>query len=808
MARSLLKKYNGKRDFKLTKEPAGKKVTKKKSRKLTFVVQEHHASHLHYDFRLEMEGVLKSWAVPKGPSLDPADKRLAVQTEDHPLEYGKFHGTIPKGEYGGGEVFIWDNGTWTPKDEDPVTALEKGKLEFSLKGKRLKGKFILIRTHYKGKNNKKNWLLIKRHDEEEIVFEERKATKKVTRKKKSLAGSDKWPGFIPPELPRLVTSVPEGSQWIHEMKYDGYRMQAQVKNGIVNFYTRSGLDWASSFPYIMNALANLNIHNAILDGEVVAMDDKGRTNFQQLQNSLKAKSDKHLRYYIFDLLYLDGEDLRNRPLLERKELLRDVLKGAEKLLQYSEHLTEDGKGFFELSCEHQLEGVISKQADSTYHSGRNDLWVKTKCGSRQEFVIGGWTEPQGGRIGIGALLLGIYEDGKLRYSGKVGTGFNTKTLQTIAKELSPLEVEHSPFKIQSPRSKSIHWVKPVKVCEVSFGNWTNEGILRAPVFMGMREDKKPKVIHRETAKPTAATKEEVPMKVSSISSPDKVLFHEDGKTKKDVAEFYQKIGKVMLPYLEDRPLTLVRCPQGSRGKCFFQKHITGKSPASFHPLDIKEEKGTETYITINSVEGLLELVQLNAFELHAWNSHRDYMSPDQIVMDFDPGPGVPWKTVVKAAFELKEILDDLNLKSFVKLTGGKGIHVHIPIAPLYNWDQIKSFTQTLALEMVSRNPKTYVANMSKGLRKNKIFVDYLRNGYGATAVVPYSLRAKGKACVALPLTWEELKKVKSPDEYSMEKALRKIKTRKRDPWAGMMKLHQEISILTPAKKEKMRKKVA
>lgn len=788
----LLSEYNKKRDFKKTKEPAGK-IARKKSKKLTFVVQEHHASHLHWDLRLELDGALKSWAVPKGPSMDPADKRLAVQTEDHPMKYRTFEGTIPKGEYGGGEMFIWDSGTWEALEEtgDPTEALEKGHMKFILHGKKLKGSFVLVRTNFRGTNTKKNWLLIK-HKEAALV--------KPVKKKSRLSSNDPWPDFIPPQLPRLVTNPPEDErQWIHEMKFDGYRIQAHLKNGIGNFWSRNALDWSNSFPHLLHNMEKLPVTNAIFDGEVVALDEDGRSHFQGLQNSLKSKKDTGLMYYIFDIMYLDGNDLRSLPLMERKKILKDVLKGSPKNIVYSEHFETDPKDFFQVSCEHQLEGIVCKDADSPYHSGRSDLWVKVKCTARQEFVIGGWTNPQGGRTDVGALLLGVYEEGKLRYAGRVGTGFDRKTLQYLKKILKPLAQTKTPFEINSPKGKNAdtNWVEPIKVCEVSFTQWTNEGILRHPVFLGLREDKPAEGIGMEKAKKTKVSKKKAKEKFS-LSSPDKIIFKKERKTKQDVATFYSAIAPEMLPYLKDRPLSLVRCPSGSEGSCFFQKHFTGKIPDSFHTFPVEEESGSGTYLSIDSPEALFELVQLNAFEIHAWNSDKDdYMSPNQIVMDFDPGPGVPWSEVIDAAFELKDLLDDLDLQSFVKLTGGKGLHVHIPIMPLYDWDQIKSFSQSLALELVSRNPKKYVANMSKKLRVKKIFVDYLRNGYGATAVVPYSLRARPLSAVALPIEWTELKKIKDPQEFTMDKALKKIKSRKRDPWEGMLKLRQRINILKP-----------
>ncbi len=773
-----LTEYNRKRNFSKTKEPSGK-IARKKTKKLTFVVQVHHASHLHWDLRLELGGVLKSWAVPKGPSMDPSDKRLAVQTEDHPMKYRTFEGIIPKEEYGGGEMFIWDSGTWEPLEEtgDPTDALEKGHMKFTLHGKKLKGDFVLVKTKW-GSNRKDNWLLIK-HKED-------------VKKRSRVKAKDPWPDFIEPQLPRLVTNPPEDERnWIHEMKFDGYRIQAHVKNGIGKFWSRNALDWSNAFPHLLHNMEKLPVTDAIFDGEVVALDEEGRSHFQGLQNSLKSRKDTGLVYYIFDLMYLNGEDLRSRPLTERKSLLKGVLKGAPKNLIFSDHFDTDPKEFFQVSCEHQLEGIICKDGDSPYRSGRSDLWMKVKCTSRQEFVIGGWTNPQGGRSDVGALLLGVYEGNDLRYAGRVGTGLDKETLKYLKKILKPIEQKDSPFDVNSPKGKNsdTHWVEPVNVCEVSFSQWTSEGILRHPVFVGLREDKPAEDILMEKPKANKKTFE--------VTSPDKILFKKEGKTKQDVANFYATIAKTMLPYIEDRPLSLVRCPNGSEGTCFFQKHFTGKIPDSLHTFPVKEGSGEGIYVSIDSAQGLRELVQLNAFEIHAWNCNKDdYMYPDQIVMDFDPGPGVPWSEVVGAAFELKELLEDLDLTSFVKLTGGKGLHVHIPVMPLYDWDQIKSFSQSLALELVTLNPKKYVANMAKKLRTKKIFVDYLRNGYGATAVVPYSLRARPLSAVALPVEWTELRRIKDPQEFTMDKALRKIKSRKKDPWAGMLKLKQRIKILT------------
>lgn len=791
-----LKKYQEMRDFSKTKEPKGK-IHKKKSSRLKFVVQEHHASHLHYDFRLELDGVLKSWAVPKGPSLDPSVKRLAMQTEDHPLGYEKFEGEIPEGEYGAGEVFLYDQGTWESEVEDPSKALEKGELKFTLKGKKLKGSFVLVKVKYRGSKN--SWLLIKHSDEYAVRGKKAEvhriadygSRKEKHKKKVHKMGSDPWPGFIPPELPLLVDKAPEGSEWIHEMKFDGYRLQVHIKKSSLHLITRNGHDWKKKFPTIAEELKSLEVTEAIIDGELVSLDEKGRSDFQDLQNKLKGDDEESLVFYAFDLLYLNGRDLRKLPLNERKTLLRTVMRGKEPLLRYSQDVESSGEKFFKVSCEHELEGIVSKDVNSSYRSGRNSSWVKIKCQNRQEFVIGGWTDPKGGRTGLGALLLGYWEGNEFFYAGKVGTGFSDKKLRELKKILEPLEVKENPFEHRFSRKSDIHFVEPELVCEVKFANWTKERILRAPVFIALRSDKKPEDIHRDVP-------EDVPMKtdLKLISSPEKVLFKGDGTTKIEVAKYYEAVAPLMLKYMADRPLSLVRCPSGASKGCFYQKHFTGKNPESFHTFPVKEDSGEGIYVSVNSKEGILNLVQLNAYEIHAWNSRQeDYLHADQIIFDLDPGPGVSWKAVVKGAFEVKELLEDLDLKSFVKLTGGKGIHVHVPIEPRYDWDQVKSFALTIAKELASRHPKKYVTNMSKSKRKGKIFIDYLRNGHGATAVVPYSLRAKEKSFVALPLEWTELKRTKGPQQYDLKKALAKIKRRKRDPWEEMQNLSQKIFIL-------------
>lgn len=797
-----LQEYTAKRNFKKTSEPAGKKV-KRATKKLSFVVQEHHASHLHYDFRLEMDGVLKSWAVPKGPSPDPQVKRLAVQVEDHPLGYGKFQGEIPAGEYGGGEVFIWDSGTWKPTAEMHA-ALKKGHLDFTLKGKRMKGLWTLIRT---GKSSvKPSWLLFKRSDEyagKEKNFhpianygsiQEKKLLKKKTKKpaKKSVKLQ-----FIEPELSLLVGAPPKGNDWVHEMKFDGYRIQAHVQNGSVKLFTRSGQDWTHKYKTIVDSLTKIKVQDAILDGEVVALDQKGRSDFQALQIAMKARHEKSLVYYVFDLMECDGEDLRSKSLLERKEKLLDVLPNSLRI-RYSEHLETNGDQMFKASCEQDLEGIISKRKDSPYTSGRTKSWVKSKCSKRQEFVIGGYSDPQGSRDYFGSLLLGVYDGNELKYVGRCGTGFNGETIRMLHKKLQKNKSKASPFQLKSPKKRDIHWVKPKLVAEVSFANWTREEILRVPVFHGLRIDKSPTEVKREIEKPI---QEVGKLEQTTLTHPEKVIYAREKITKLDVANYYRAVAPHILPHILDRPLSMLRCPEGTAKTCFFQKHFTSKQRGDelhpvIHEIMIDEHGGKRGYATIDSSAGLVAMVQSGGFEFHAWGCRKpDIEHPDQIVMDFDPDGKVNFTQVKSAAFELKSMLEELNLKCFVKVTGGKGLHVHIPIDTVYGWDDVKEFSKVLAQHMEENKPELYTSVMSRSKRVGKIFVDYLRNGRSATAVVPYSLRARAISAVALPISWDELKKIKDPASFTLPKTLALLKTRKVDPWKEMLDLHQKITIL-------------
>lgn len=843
-----LAEYTRKRNFKITSEP-GAKLGKRKSRNLSFVVQEHHASHLHYDFRLEWEGVLKSWAVPKGPSLDPGERRLAVEVEDHPIDYASFEGTIPEDQYGGGEVFQWDSGTWKPLN-DVEEGLRKGRLEFEMHGKKLKGEFLLVRTNRE--SSKPQWLLIKRHDDyaeegyelkpiaaygnrrdkkrltvspkvrakaKAKVWNSNRAEKTTKTAAKPAAGkkkavADPFPGFISPQLAQLVSKPPQGDDWVHEIKFDGYRIQAHIKNGKVSLFSRRGLVWTDKYKVLASALAEMDVDSAVFDGEVVYQDEQGRSDFQKLQGAMKAGTTHELVYWLFDCMYLNGEDLRQKPLSERKARMKEVIEAlGHDQIRYSEDFRGVGDKMIEASCSMNLEGIISKRVDTAYVPGRHDDWQKIKCVKRQEFVIGGFTDPEGSRVAFGALLLGVYEGRKLRFVGKCGTGFDQRTLREVSKKLKALEVDDSPFALASPRGRGLHWIKPQLVCEVSYAEMTRDGILRVPVFKGLRADKdplqitieKPKDVPEEnvkttrasaakTKKSTKSTKKSTAAKSPAISSPERIIYAKEKLTKLDVAQYYQAVGKWMVPHVKDRPLSLVRCPNSSTKPCFFSKHFHQNLPE--HLIAVPDA-GHDDFLAVDSEEGLLTLVQWGTLEIHPWNCHRDNIdAPDQIVMDFDPADDVDFEVVKEGAVELREMLKQLGLRSWVKTTGGKGLHVQFPFEPLYDWDTVKNFAKTLVQEFVSRYPDLYTANMSKKMRKGKIFLDYLRNGRGATAVAPYSLRAKEISSVAMPIEWEELDKLKAANIFTLKKALEHLQRRKKDPWKDFFHVKQKIALLS------------
>lgn len=846
----LLEEYWKKRHFDRTPEPRGGKIKHKSGS--SFVIQKHAATRLHYDFRLEMGGVLKSWAVPKGPSYDPTEKRLAVHVEDHPIEYGAFEGIIPQHEYGGGTVMLWDHGTWEPEG-DALKSYEKGTLKFSLRGEKLRGRWALVRMGRKpAKGEKENWLLIKERDEyaepgskdgvveafplsvvtqrslDEIAAEVGEKTgrkrapgakpKKVLPKVSQVAHTPSvpMPAFIQPQLATLVDRMPPGEDWIHEIKYDGYRILARIDRGTVTLFTRNENDWSAQLPSLVQALKQMPVEQAWLDGEIVRMDSEGKTSFGDLQDALSRGADGELDYFVFDLMFFDGHDLRKLPLIERKKLLEPLIAATNlPSVRYSDHIVGAGDVFQRHACKLALEGVISKRPAEPYRSRRSRDWVKVKCLQRQEFVIGGFSDGAGTRNGFGALLLGVYEDGELRYAGRVGTGFTAQSLADLTRQLQAIEQPKSPFS-NSPKgamARGVHWVKPELVAEVAFTNWTGEGVLRHPSFQGLRRDKSARQAIREQAEPapqessavqkSRATANAKPRKKEdaedavagiTLSNPTRVLFTE-GCTKRDLARYYAAIENWVLPHVANRPLTLVRCPEGTGKSCFFQKHANEKVPDVIKRVDVSLAGDKEPpYLWIDSLAGLIALVQMGVLEVHTWGSSlSDVNKPDRIIFDLDPDPGVAWERIVEASLLVRNRLEDLGLTSFVKTTGGKGVHVVAPVKPELGWDEVKAFTKRIADDFASEDPSRFTAKMSKALRKDRIFIDYLRNGRGATAVAAYSARAKPRATVSVPITWEELvvDRVK-PDQFTIASLPKRLQKLKGDPWAEYDSVRQSL----------------
>lgn len=763
-----LKEYHNKRNFKKTREPEKNGIRSQHPR---FVIQEHWASHHHFDLRLEAFGTLKSWAVPKGPSNQVGEKRLAVEVEDHPLSYAGFEGEIPKGEYGAGQVKIWDEGIWQPPPKIRES-FKKGHVVFELHGKKLRGQWVLQRTGSSGSKNM--WLLIKKQSEQ------KKRSKKIPLT------------AISPQLATLTKRVPTGADWIHEIKWDGYRAIVQIQNRKVKIFSRNGLDWTKKYQTLEKEFKKIPIEQATLDGEVVVLDRKGRGNFSLLQDTLKGSKLHQLRFVAFDLLALNQFDIRKLPLKNRKELLEKLIRNQDsKNILYSGHLAS-GKKLFSKMCLQGQEGIISKNQNAAYQSGRSRDWYKVKCANKQEFVVGGYTESTGAtRSGFGALLVGFFKDGKLSYAGRIGSGFSQQTMKAVFKKISRLEIKKSPFEISSPAdSRSVHWVKPKIMIEVKFGAWTAGGIVRHGVFQGIRSDKAESEVEFEVEQ---KKKEESPIK---ITHPERILFEKGHITKSDVADYYLKVAPWIMPHIARRPLSFIRCPSKAGPNCFYQKHFD-----SSQVNELKESRIRKQLVNfIENETSLIHLVQFGVIEFHSWQTHVDNsLNPDQIIFDLDPDPSVKWSQVIRTAIRLRKILTDLKLKSFVKTTGGKGLHIHIPIGPFYSWDQIKEFSKVVSQQLASEFPNDYTIVSSKVKRRGKIFLDYLRNNFGATAVAPYSLRSKDTATVAFPVTWEALAKIKNPARFNLSEIPKHLSRRKRDPWQGYNNLRQRIEILELAK---------
>ncbi|WP_309603504.1 DNA ligase D [Sphingomonas sp.] len=786
--------YNAKRDFKKTAEPKGKTGRKTGD---SFVVQKHDASRLHWDFRLEMDGVLKSWAVPRGPSIDPKDNRLAVRTEDHPLDYGSFEGTIPKGEYGGGTVMLWDRGRWIPHpDKDPRLTIEEGHLHFTLEGERMRGEWVMFRLKGKPGEKGENWMLKKVTDVHagpgETLVEEgltsvttnrtmaeiaagtdQRLTKKGGARKKR-AGI-KPPAFQAPQLATLVDAVPSGSDWLFEYKYDGYRLLLATGEGTATAFTRNGNDWSNKFKGIAKAAAALPA-GCLIDGEAVALGKDGKPDFGLLQVSLK-DGNADLAFYAFDLLVDREEDITGLTNLERKERLAALLKGAPPPLIYGDHILAKGEALFDAICKQGGEGIIAKKANATYRGARAKNWLKVKCIQRQEFVIVGW-QSSDKRRGFRSLHLGVRDGTKLTYAGKVGTGFDTRMLEDMAATMKPLEVEAPPLDVPKVALRGSHWIKPELVAEVAFTEFTREGTLRHPSFIALRNDKNASEVVREVPEKLPATaKSKSALSTAAtfnarITNPDRLIFPESNLSKGDLADYYAAVEAIFLVDGAKRPMTLVRCPQGRGKACFFQKHDSGALGEFVKHVPIIEKDGSsEDYLWFDDPRGILACVQMGTIEFHGWGSRvKSLEKPDRMVFDLDPDEGLGFDKVKLAAERLRALLADLGLETFPLLSGGKGIHVIGPLDQTADWPKVRSFAERFSRAIAEAEPELFTANIRKAQRKGRIFLDWLRNQRGATVVMPYSARARDGAPVAAPVDWSELDEIVAANAFTIRDA--------------------------------------
>ncbi len=856
-AKGDLTPYRARRDFSVTPEPSGE--TQAAAGGNRFVIQKHAARRLHYDLRLELDGVYKSWAVTRGPSLDPAEKRLAVHVEDHPLDYGDFEGVIPQGEYGGGTVMIWDRGVWLPEG-DPAKGYEKGHLAFELQGEKLRGRWHLIRTRPKPREKKEQWLLFKSDDafarpeaEGDILTEEPRSAATGRTIEGIAASSDAvwssqggliegrlapreeprgaspanpatiegamaapYPGFIKPCLATLAAHAPQGEGWLHEIKFDGYRLMAHIVPGGTRLMTRGGLDWTHRFPQIADAFAGFPAEMAIIDGEAVIEDDTGVSDFTALQAALSdGKAARRAVFYAFDLLYLDGFDLRPATLDDRKAALHALMRqNRHAALRYSDHILDEGAAMVDHACRRGLEGIISKKRDAPYRSARGREWLKIKCTNRSEFVIAGYVPSTAMRGAVGSLVLGYYDGDALIHAGRTGTGFSQKSARDLFARLQKSRIAKSPFAkpLNAEERCGVVFVTPELVADIEFRGWTGERRLRHAAFKGLREDKPTREVmleqpvdENEKAQPGAqdkGTRTPSPKRGKDgtvefagvrLTHPDRILWQGQGLTKLGLAEFYAEIADRILPHIEGRPLALVRCPSGREGGCFFQKHAFAGLTDAVEVVPVMEKDGPDETLVIRDLRGLVSLVQASVLEIHPWGARiADVEHPDRIIFDLDPGEDVSWADVVHGAREVRERLARDGIESFVKLSGGKGLHVVAPVTPRLGWDAVKAYCHGIAVAMERDDRARYVATMTKKLRKGRIFVDYLRNGRGATAVAAYSTRARPGAPVSTPIRWEELGPAMPPDRFTVDNLPRRLARLKRDPWDGFFTLEQAI----------------
>ena len=835
-----LKSYRDKRNFDATPEPADGGVANEQER--AFVIQKHWASRLHYDLRLELDGTMKSWAVPKGPSYDPADKRMAVAVEDHPISYNSFEGTIPAGNYGAGKVIIWDKGVWVPL-EDPQRGYREGKLKFELRGHKMHGRWTLVRM--KGRGEKQvPWLLIKEKDEfvraasqYSVVDEMPDTVSQLTNHPRPAAlaaptvaasgtagapaGARKaeLPTKLLPQLATLVDEPPKDHEnWIYEIKFDGYRMLTRAQAGRIQLVTRNGNDWTDKLPELARALQSMELPDGWYDGEIIMPGERVPSDFQALQNAFDSARTADIRYYLFDVPYCAGHDLREVPLLERRAVLQRVVeRRPHDNVRFSAVFDAPPQEIVASACRLGLEGVIAKRSSSAYVPRRSSDWVKLKCGRRQEFVIGGYTDPKGSRTGIGSLLLGVHDaGGHLQYAGNVGTGFNELTLRELKQQLEAIAAPRSAFDANPALPRNAHWVEPELVCEVAFGEWTRDNRIRHSVFHGLRDDKKARVIVREepahgapvdrlAAAKAAAPKSSQPARAAKaganvpkappekadaplpaslrVSNPDRVIDAESGVTKIELVRYYALVGPLMMTHLKGRPVSLVRAPKGIAGELFFQKHAERYKMPGIEQLDPAIFPGHPAMLEVAKPEGLLSAAQMNVVEFHTWNGVKSAIDkPDRMTFDLDPGEGVGWAEVQQAAQLVRAFLTELGLPVFLKTSGGKGLHLVVPLKRQLDWDTVKDFSQAVVQHLAKTIPQRFVAKSGGSNRVGKIFIDYLRNGYGATTACAWSARARPGLGISVPVRWDELAGLKSGAHWDV----RSVHTRLdqgNEPWA-------------------------
>lgn len=809
-----LAEYNRKRNFARTAEPSGAVARSEGGN--SFVVQKHDATRLHWDFRLEIDGVLVSWAVTRGPSADPADKRLAVRTEDHPLAYGAFEGTIPQGEYGGGTVMLWDRGTWAPIPGKSAGDLARGHLHFVLQGERMQGEWILIRLRPRPGEKRENWLLRKVADEhaaegdglvtqgltsvltgrtmaeiaadpegthalagkrgDAFAQEMAKAARHNARTAppRRATRSARLPRFRAPQLATLVDSVPTGNGWMHEVKFDGYRALVAVAGARVKVHTRTGLDWTDKFRPLAKAIAALDLPPSLIDGEIIAPGPDGNPSFSALQAVLKRGHGSQteatpLQFHAFDLLACAGEDLTGRSNLERKERLAALLARAEPPVFVADHVIGSGERLFQAMCGAGQEGIIAKRIDAAYAGKRTRNWLKVKCVHRQEFVVIGHKRSSARGRAFASLLLAQRDGKSLVYKGNVGTGFGQEGMEHLAAAMAPLETDQPAAEVPRPDRRGVTWVKPELVVEVAFADFTAEGSVRHASFLGLRGDKPATEVVPERAAPAPE-----PESTVAITHRERVIDSAGGATKGDLADYYHRMAPLMLPFMAGRPISLIRCPQGRARHCFFQKHDSGTlGPHVQHVPIAEKDGGHEDYLFVTDAAGILECVQMNAIEFHGWAARAEAVeAPERMVFDLDPAPDVDFATVKAAAADIRRRLEDLGLISFALLSGGKGVHVVVPLTPGHSWEAHADFARRFATALALAEPDRFVATMSKAKRQGRIFIDWLRNQRGSTAVMPYSARARENMPVAAPVTWDELERIAGADAFTLRDGAR------------------------------------